>query len=100
MSHARPAVPVPVHAITWQPTGQRFEARADETILKAALRALAPLRSSCRNGTCRTCMCRLGAGAVVYEIEWPGLSPEERHDGFVLPCVARATTDVVLLDER
>jgi ferredoxin len=91
---------VPVHAITWQPTGQRFEARADETILKAALRALAPLRSSCRNGTCRTCMCRLAAGAVAYEVEWPGLSPEEKRDGFVLPCVARATADVVLLDER
>jgi len=88
------------HAITWQPTGQRFDARADETILQAALRAGAPLRSSCRNGTCRTCMCRVASGAIAWQIDWPGLSAEEKRDGFVLPCVARATADVVLLDER
>jgi ferredoxin len=89
-----------VRIVTWQPTGQRFEARADESLLKAALRAGVPLRSACRNGSCRECMCRLASGRVVYEIDWPGLSIEEKRDGFVLPCVARAAEDLVLLDER
>jgi len=78
------------------PHGQRFEARADESLLKAGLRALAPMRSSCRNGTCRTCMCRLDGGTIAYEIDWPGLTREEKAEGLVLPCVARPLTDVVL----
>jgi hypothetical protein len=35
-------------------------------------------------------------GGVRYEIEWPGLSTEEMDEGYVLPCVAYATSDVVL----
>jgi ferredoxin len=34
--------------------------------------------SSCRNGTCRTCIGMLADGEVRYAIDWPGLSPEER----------------------
>ena len=30
--------------------------------------------SSCRNGTCRTCLSHLESGQVRYQIEWPGLS--------------------------
>ena len=78
------------------PHGQHFEARADESLLKAGLRAMAPMRSSCRNGTCRTCLCRLDSGAIAYEIEWPGLTREEKAEGLVLPCVARPLSDVVL----
>ena len=79
-----------------RPHGLRFDARADESLLKAGLRARAPMRSSCRNGTCRTCLCVLEAGEIAYEIEWPGLTREEKAEGLVLPCVARALSDVVL----
>ncbi len=41
-------------------------------------------------------MCRLTAGQVVYRIDWPGLSMEEKTDGYILPCVAYPETDVVL----
>ena len=82
--------------VTLLPAGLRFVARSDESLLKAGLRAQAPVRSSCRNGTCRTCLCRLVSGAIAYEIEWPGLSAEEKREGWVLPCVARPLSDVVL----
>jgi ferredoxin len=85
----------PFHA-TLLPDGPRFEARPGESLLQASLRAMAPLRSSCRNGTCRTCLCRLVSGEIAYEIEWPGLSAEEKREGWVLPCVARPLSDVVL----
>ena len=85
-----------VFHVTLLPQGQRFEARADESLLKAGLRAMAPMRSSCRNGTCRTCICRLVIGRIAYEIEWPGLTREEKAEGLVLPCVARPLSDVVL----
>jgi ferredoxin len=90
--------PAAVFRVTLRPRGASFEARADESLLKAALRAMVPLRSSCRNGTCRTCLCRLEAGEIAYEIEWPGLTREEKAEGLVLPCVARPLSDVVLGD--
>jgi ferredoxin len=86
--------------VTLLPYDLRFPAHADESLLKAALRALAPVRSSCRNGTCRTCLCRLESGEIAYEIEWPGLTREEKAEGLVLPCVARPLSDVVLRYER
>jgi hypothetical protein len=33
---------------------------------------------------------------VTYSIEWPGLSLEEKQEGYILPCVAKATSDVVI----
>lgn len=54
------------------------------------------LKSSCRNGTCRTCICRLVNGEVVYRIEWPGLSMDEKRDKFILVCVAYPVTNVVI----
>jgi len=52
--------------------------------------------SSCRNGTCRTCIGQLHSGSVRYDIEWPGISAEERAEGYVLACVAYPCSDVVL----
>jgi len=82
--------------VTLRPSGLQFEAGAEETLLQAALRAAIALPSSCRNGTCRACMCRLQSGQVAYRIEWPGLSREEKRDGFILPCVAYPLGDAVL----
>ena len=85
-----------VFGATLLPHDLHFPVRADESLLKAGLRAMAPMRSSCRNGTCRTCLCRLDSGQIAYEIDWPGLTREERAEGLVLPCVARPLSDVVL----
>ncbi len=41
-------------------------------------------------------MCRLLSGEVRYDIEWPGLSAEEKEDGWILPCVAKPSSDVVI----
>ncbi len=87
---------IPTFEVTLLPHDLRFRARADESLLKAGLKAMAPLRSSCRNGTCRTCLCRLESGEIAYEIDWPGLTREEKAEGFALPCVARPLSDVVL----
>jgi len=55
--------------------------------------------SSCRNGTCRTCIGQLTSGVVRYDMEWPGLSAEEKAEGYVLPCVAYPCSDVALRRE-
>jgi len=77
-----------------------FAAGSDEALLHAAARAGLELPSSCRNGTCRTCMCQLVSGEVAYRIRWPGLLPEEKAAGWILPCIAHPQSDLVLRRDR
>jgi ferredoxin len=74
----------------------RFAASADLPLLAAAEAAGLGWPSSCRNGTCRTCIRRIVSGTVHYRIEWPGLSRDEKHDGYILPCVAYPQSDLML----
>jgi ferredoxin len=78
------------------PRGFEFDAAPGQTLLRAADAAGIELPSSCRNGTCRTCICRLRAGHVRHTVDWPGLSAEEKVEGWILPCVAEPLSDVVL----
>jgi ferredoxin len=78
------------------PADLQYDVEGDLSLLEAAEMSRVQLPSPCRNGTCRTCLCRLVSGEVTYTIEWPGLSAQEKAEGYVLPCVARPTTDVVL----
>ena len=90
---------VRIFTATVLPAGARFAAPANQTLLQSAELANTPglkLDSSCRNGTCRTCIGKLVSGRVMYRIEWPGLSAEEKAAGRVLPCVAYPLSNVVL----
>jgi len=78
------------------PDGLQFDAWADRPLLQSAEEGGVNWPSSCRNGTCRTCMGQLASGQVRYEVEWPGLTTEEQSEGCVLPCVAFPLSDVVL----
>ncbi|RYX92719.1 MAG: 2Fe-2S iron-sulfur cluster binding domain-containing protein [Comamonadaceae bacterium] len=78
------------------PHGPDFPAPRDIPLLTAAELAGLVLESSCRNGTCRTCICTLQEGRVNYRIEWPGLSAEEKAEGLILPCVAYPSSDVTI----
>ena len=76
----------------------RWEMRADDCVplVLAAEQVGISLPSSCRNGVCRACMCRLLEGHIDYIMEWPGLSKEEKAEGWILPCVALAGSDLLL----
>lgn len=71
-----------------------FDATDDSTLFQSARAAGIRLPTSCRNGTCRACICLLTAGRVRHIIEWPGLSAEEKVEGWFLPCVAEALDDI------
>lgn len=90
----------PTHHLRVLPGGQQVTVAADQTLLQAALAAGVPMPRSCRNGTCRACMCRLLEGRIRYRIEWPGLLAEEKQEGWILPCVAHAETDLVITLSR
>ncbi|HEY0062348.1 MAG TPA: 2Fe-2S iron-sulfur cluster-binding protein [Telluria sp.] len=76
--------------------GWRFENAEGSSVLSAAEAAGITLPSSCRNGTCRTCLCQLSGGSVRYLVAWPGLSAEEKAAGWILPCVAVPLEDLQL----
>ena len=78
------------------PGDAQCDAWSHEPLLTALEMGSLDWPSSCRNGTCRTCIGRLVSGSVRYTIDWPGLSAEEKQAGCVLPCVAYPCGDVVL----
>src|SRR5471030_2192475 len=84
------------HRVTILPVGFSFDADAATPLLLAAEQAGLRLPSSCRNGTCRTCLCLMTGGSVSYRVEWPGLSLDEKREGYILPCVALAQSDLTL----
>ena len=84
------------HTVSLLPLGACFTADGQTTLLHALEAAGFDMPSSCRNGTCRTCICRLQEGKIGYTIEWPGLSFDEKREGYVLACVALARSDLVL----
>ena len=86
----------PLHWLTVLPGGWRVPVRDGQTLLQAALEAGVRLPRSCRNGACRACLARLTDGQVHHCIDWPGLSAEEKADGWLLPCVACADSDITL----
>ncbi|WP_394787026.1 2Fe-2S iron-sulfur cluster-binding protein [Rhodoferax sp.] len=76
--------------------GPPFDAWSQQSLLASLEQAGLDWPSSCRNGTCRTCIGQLVSGRIRYQIEWPGLSAEEKAEGYVLPCAAFACSDLVL----
>jgi len=79
-----------------EPAGQQFDAWREQSLLLSLEQGGIDWPSSCRNGTCRTCIAQVLVGQVRYEIEWPGLSAEEKSAGYALPCVAYPCSDLTL----
>ncbi len=78
------------------PGGFSFETASDLSLVQAADASGIELPTSCRNGTCRSCLCRLVDGRIRYRIEWPGVSADEKAEGWILPCVAEPLGDVTI----
>jgi ferredoxin len=85
-----------VFTVRIEPLGCTFDAPEVLTVLEAAGFARLDLPRMCRNGTCRTCLCKLKTGSVRYTVDWPGVSAEEKAEGYILPCVAVAQSDLVI----
>lgn len=84
------------HAIRLS-TGDTFQCREDESILKAGLEAGLLLPYECSTGSCGSCRARLVSGSV--ESRWPeapGLSGRDLAKGRILCCQSEPRGDVSL----
>jgi ferredoxin-NADP reductase len=82
------------YQVTFASSGRAGRAGAAQTLLEIAEREGVAIASSCRSGVCLTCRTRLADGDA--DCRSSMLDPDDRAAGFILPCVAWATTDCVL----
>jgi CDP-4-dehydro-6-deoxyglucose reductase len=76
--------------------GKVFEASETDSLLTAARKSNINLPYSCNIGRCCTCKCKVISGETVADLPETGLTQQEKQDGWVLSCVRKAVTDVVL----
>jgi ferredoxin len=88
--------PTPIGHVRLRVGTQTLAAPTGQTLLRTLLDAGIAWPASCRNGSCRACLGQLTQGSVRYAIDWPGLLPEEKAAGCVLPCAAYPVSDVAL----
>ena len=81
-------------------TDQRqYQAEGDErtTLLEVIGASGLTVRQACQNGVCGICRCRLVSGDVTYRQRKPhALWREEIDQGYILPCIAFAASDLSL----
>lgn len=77
-------------------SGRRVRVGADESALQALERAGLSVASSCRTGTCATCVVRITGGAPDHRDRV--LTPDERAAGAFTTCVSRALSSDLVFD--
>ncbi|MFA5941244.1 MAG: 2Fe-2S iron-sulfur cluster-binding protein [Sinimarinibacterium sp.] len=75
---------------------QSFEVEAGETVLQAGLRHHLALPFGCQSGGCASCRVRVLRGSVEYPFPPPALSAGEIDAGYILMCLARPSSDLVI----
>ncbi|SFI33047.1 flavin reductase family protein [Jannaschia pohangensis] len=90
-----PAADTITRQITYARSGRSFACAETSTILGAARAAGLPMPSSCARGMCGTCKTFKHSGEVTLAHEG-GIRQREIDRGFILPCVSRPLTDIVL----
>jgi ferredoxin-NADP reductase len=82
------------HAITFAASARSITASDTHTLLEIAEAEGIVIPSSCRSGVCQACRTRVADGDV--DCQSSVLDPDDRAQGFILPCVSWPQSDVVL----
>jgi CDP-4-dehydro-6-deoxyglucose reductase len=85
------------HQISVTPSGHKFAAETDETILEAALRQGLTMPYGCRDGACGSCKGKVLSGTVDHgKSQAHALTDAEKTEGLTLFCCAKAQSDLTL----
>jgi CDP-4-dehydro-6-deoxyglucose reductase len=84
-----------VHKVSLQ-DGKSFDCESNESIIAGALRNGVFLDHSCLTGRCSSCKFKVISGHTVCEIDEIPLSDSEKNEGFILSCIRKPTSDLVL----
>jgi CDP-4-dehydro-6-deoxyglucose reductase, E3 len=85
------------HQITVMPSGHKFTANEDESLLEAALRQGYTLPYGCKDGACGSCKGKVLSGTVDHgKALESALKTDERASGMALFCCAKARSDLLL----
>jgi ferredoxin len=79
--------------IAFKRSGKSSALQPGQTMLDAAEANGVEIDNSCRSGQCGLCKVKLLSGAVTMDCE-DALSPDEKRQGFILACQARATANI------
>jgi ferredoxin-NADP reductase len=82
------------YEITFAATGRSVTANGSHTLLEMAEAEGIGIPSSCRSGVCQACRTRVAEGDV--DCQSSVLDPDDRAEGFILPCVSWPQSNVVL----
>ena len=82
------------YEITFAATGRSVTTSGSRTLLEMAEAEGVGIPSSCRSGVCQACRTRVADGEV--DCQSSVLDPDDRAEGFILPCVSWPHSDVVL----
>lgn len=82
-----------VKTVTFKKAGKTAPIAPEKTVLEAAEEAGVDIPFSCRVGTCGTCKVKLLSGEVDMEVQ-EGLTEEEKKQGLILACQAKAKTSL------
>lgn len=77
-------------------SGKEFFIEETSSILSAAINANIKIPYSCKTGRCNTCKSKLISGVTQAISEEIGLTQSEVDEGWILSCVRKAETDIVL----
>jgi ferredoxin-NADP reductase/DMSO/TMAO reductase YedYZ heme-binding membrane subunit len=90
-----PAVPAGAASVTFERSGKSTAAKAGSSILELAEAQGVNIDFDCRSGNCGTCKIRLKSGHVSMETQ-AALSAQDKADGMILACQARALDEVTV----
>ena len=82
------------YEITFAGSGHSVRVSASRTLLEIAEAEGIGILSSCRSGVCQACRTRVAEGDV--DCQSSVLDPDDRAEGFILPCVSWPQSNVVL----
>ena len=80
------------YQITFAATGRSVSTNGSHTLLEMAEAEGIAIPSSCRSGVCQACRTRVADGDV--DCQSSVLDPDDRAEGFILPCVSWPQSDV------